>query len=504
VNEDSTAAQTESAQIMAAVIDRQTAGWDVRNAVRNYSTLVAGQAAVALFSLASVWLLTRRLDTDGYGGVVAVIAASQVAQMFVNWTGISLARYGVEEFVESGKITRSFWARTSIFVPNTVIFLLFGSLWLPVLASWLDLPPEAIWLVAAHFVASSAWLHIQQAMQAAKLPRLQGLMLGVERLLIFSALIILIALGRLDGVSAVLCYVAGPLVMTAAGLIAIRRLFSWRFEFRSAMIAKLLRFSIPLIPYSLIGYFSTNYLDAIFISQYLTKSDLGIYSVAFQMNGILMQFPLLAGSLLLPLFVTLQTGGNTERVKTYIEDIIPLLTFIGAMIAVCAALAVTYFVPLVFGQKVDQAVVIFWILISSAVLAIPTLIGFAPYINTISATYFVSVLAFVSSAVNLAGDFLLIPRYGLKGSAWATVLAYGASVLVAIMFGHFGLSLRHRWTMIAFVPVLTASIYASATEDLMTAFMLAFAAAFVILLVWRKAIAEAIRILKDYRAFAAG
>src|SRR5205823_9777847 len=129
---------------------------------------------------------------------------------------------------------------------------------------------------------------------------------------------------------------------TIAGLLAIRRLFSWRFNVDTAVIAKLLKFSLPLIPYSLIGYFSTNYLDAIFISQYLTRADLGIYSVAYQINGILLQFPLLAGTLLLPLFVTLRSSGKADRVTTYMEDLLPLLTFVGGLIAVCSALVLTY------------------------------------------------------------------------------------------------------------------------------------------------------------------
>ena len=102
-----------------------------------------------------------------------------------------------------------------------------------------------------------------------------------------------------------------------------QKAFFVEVQLDSGIIKKLLRFSVPLIPYSLIGYFSTNYLDAIFISQYLTKADLGIYSVAYQMNGILMQFPLLAGSLLLPLFVTLETGGDSGRVKSYMQGSCP-------------------------------------------------------------------------------------------------------------------------------------------------------------------------------------
>lgn len=488
-------------QIPIAVSERQTAGWDLRNAARNYSTLVGAQVAVAFFSFASVWLVTKYLGTDGYGGVVAVIAASQIAQIFVNWTGISLARYGVEEFVESGKITNSFWARSALFLPNTLILLLCGPLWLPVVAGWLKLPPGAVWFVAAHFAVSAVWLHIQQAMQAAKLPRRQGVMLAIERVLIFVGLAALVGAGRLDGMTAIAAYIAPPALMAIAGLVAIRKVFSWRMSVDTAVITKLLKFSLPLIPYSLIGYFSTNYLDAIFISQYLSRGDLGVYSVAYQINGILLQFPLLAGTLLLPLFVTLRSSGKADRVTTYMEDLLPLLTFLGGLVAICSALVLTYLIPIVFGQQAEASVIVFWILISSAVLTIPTIVGFAPFTNAVSATYVASLLALVSSLVNLGANYVLIPRYGLKGCAWATVMAYGASVLVAIIIGRVKFSLRHRWTIAAFIPVLTASAYASMTGVYLVSFVLAIGIAALVALVWHRALARGVRMLMDYRAF---
>ncbi len=484
--------------------ERQTAGWDLRNAFRNYSTLVASQVAVAIFSFTSVWLITRNLGADGYGGVVAVLAASQIAQIFVNWTGISLVRFGVEEFVASGSISNSFWARTAILFPNTVVMLLTGFLWLPLLASALILPPDAIPLIALHFLATAFSIHINNSLQAAKLPRLQGVLLAAERLMIFAELCVLIGLGRLNWRTAVASYILAPVLTAIIGIVAVRGVFSWRITIRLESIKKLLRFSVPLIPYSLIGYFSTNYLDAIFISQYLDRADLGVYSVAYQINGVLMQFPLLASTLLMPLFVSLRAGGKEDRVTTYMEDLVPLLTFIGGLGGIFAAMALKFIIPLFFGAQVQGSVIIFWILISSAVFAIPTIIGFSPYTNAISATYVASLLAVISSVVNLAANYFLIPIYGLKGCAWATVLAYGTSVLVVIVLGRIKFSLRHRWTIPALIPTLAGSVYASVTGDLNLAFALAMAVSFVIVLIWRKAVADGFRVLRYYREFAAG
>ncbi len=94
--------------------DRRSSGWDIRNAAGNYTALIVYQAGISIFSFAAVWLITRSLGSEGYGGIVAVIAASQVAQVAVNWTSIAVVRYGVDEFIETSAIARTFWTRFDI------------------------------------------------------------------------------------------------------------------------------------------------------------------------------------------------------------------------------------------------------------------------------------------------------------------------------------------------------------------------------------------------------
>lgn len=56
------------------------------------------QVGGAIFSFASVLLITRYLGSEGYGAIIALIAASQIAQMLVNWSSLAVSRFGTEEF----------------------------------------------------------------------------------------------------------------------------------------------------------------------------------------------------------------------------------------------------------------------------------------------------------------------------------------------------------------------------------------------------------------------
>lgn len=429
----------------------------MRNAPRNYSILVISQVATALFSFASVWLIARRLGSEGYGGVVAVIAASQVAQIFVNWTLVALARYGIQEFVETGRINRSFWARAIVALPNTVILLALSFLWLPILSSWLKLPPDAGWYVAAHFMVTAAWFHVQFALQGAKLPRLHGILLAIERVLIFSVLLTLILIGRLDFYTAIAAYITAPLVMASAGLYQIRNLFSWRIEVDMDWLRKMLRFSLPLIPYSLIGYFAGNYLDAIFISQYLSKGDLGVYSVAYQISGILMQFPLLAGNLLMPLFVTRQNE-STGFSQRYFRNVLPGMTLLWGIFCTIVAAVAFLLLPLVFGPEFSGGPTVLWILITAAAVSLPAFVGYFPLSNSISATYIAMLAAMASALINVSGDLLLIPIYGLKGCAMATVLSYLTNVMVSVILLKWAVGVPLSWTLVATLPAVSGCL----------------------------------------------
>ncbi len=435
--------------------ERRSANWDLQNAFGNYATLVISQIAVAFFSFASVTLCTRDIGAEGYGGIVAIIAASSIAQIFVNWTCLGLARFGVGEFVESGKISKSFWARTIIFLPNTLIFLMFSLLWFPLLANWLKLPTEAFWLVVLHFIVTTCWLHVQHAFQGAKLPKLQGSFLAFERVLIFSALASLALSGNLTWISAVWAYIFPPFLMTVIGLWQIRNLISWKIDFDREIMRKMLKFSIPLIPFSLIGYFSTSYLDAIFISQYLSKTELGIYSVAYQISGMALQLVTLASSLLMPLFATFETSVDSSKIEDYLVKKLPVIILILGICFASLIFVITLLVPYFFNQKFENINKLLWILFAANVFSAILSLGYLPISFAKKYSDIGFYVALVAALTNVSLDFILIPRFGLIGCAYATLASSFVFCLVFIGLIHRRINLRLTWIWQTPLPFLT-------------------------------------------------
>lgn len=431
---------------------RQSSRWDIRNAPKNYIALIATQAVGSLMSFASVLLITRQIGSEGYGGIVAVIAASQIAQILVNWTAVSVAKFGVEEFIDSEKIAKTFWLRFFVLTANALILLSLAPFWLAILGGWLNVASDLYTFVLLHFGISALWIHIQMAMQGVKLIRQQGVLMMGERIVIFFSLLALTYFGNFSLHNAVLCYIAGPAAAMVIGMFLLRRYVFAKFTPDRGLIKDLIKFSAPILPYYLVGLFSTGAIDAIFISKLVSTRDLGVYAVASQVAGIALQLPTLANTLLLPFFVSLLKERRDEMLKPYFAHILPLATLSWGLLSSLMAAVASFLVPLVFGAEFLGSVVPMWILLSNSTLHIPILLGYGSLSNASSLTYIALVGAVASSIVNLTLNFLLIPVLGIEGSAWATSMLYLSSSLTFAILLRKELGIVISWTFLAIVP----------------------------------------------------
>jgi O-antigen/teichoic acid export membrane protein len=421
---------TDSQQNSQNRNERQNLSWDIANLFRNYLALTLTQAVSMAFSFAAVWLVTRYLGSDGYGRLIVVISVSQLVQTTVNWTCVALARHAAEEFVKTGSINHSFWARTLILVLNLILVATPLIFFVPYISKWVNLPAEFYVFVAFHFLSQAFWLHVQHALQGAKLLKLQGALLAVERVIIVLLLLIFIANKNLTIYSALICYIIPAVCVSIIGLFSLREYLS-KINISFSYIRKVLSFSLPLFPVSIVGYLSTNYLDAIFIASYLDASAAGVYSVAYQVNGIFMQLLVIANTLLMPFFVTTHSENRSDIIKFYFEKALPLLSLVFSFFYTLTAIFLAIALPVIFRNDFTESGRVLLILAMSTCFATPFLLGYSPFTNSVSATYIPMFSGIVVSLANVLGNILLIPKYGILGSAWATTISYELSVLVA-------------------------------------------------------------------------
>ena len=197
---------------------------------------------------------------------------------------------------------------------------------------------------------------------------------------------------------------------------------------------------------------------AIFITSYLSTADLGVYSLAIQINGIAMQVPTLANTVLLPLLVTQQAESGKERSFGYFRNVLPGIVLMWGVASSAMGFVFYFAIPVIYGAPFSPAAVPVWILLSATVVWIPVAIGYSALANTISATYISLVAAIASSAVNVGANFILIPKYGMIGCAIATLIAFTASVVTFAILLKRSAKMPISWTFFAFIPSVVSVI----------------------------------------------
>jgi O-antigen/teichoic acid export membrane protein len=222
--------------------------------------------------------------------------------------------------------------------------------------------------------------------------------------------------------------------------------FSWR------LLAPALHFGIPKVPHGILVQ-ALNLADRKILDLFVTRAEVGIYQLGYTF-GSTVKFPLSAFEPAWQPFVYAQVRrpdapAVLARVATWA---------FASFLAVCLAVAVLGGDLLVLMTPKNPA---FW---SAAgivpVVALAYLFHGAFLLGSIGigiekrARYYPIITA-AAAATNVAGNFLLIPRFGTFGAAWATVLSY------AVMAG-LGLAISRRLYPVPFENGRLAALLAAA------------------------------------------
>jgi O-antigen/teichoic acid export membrane protein len=254
------------------------------------------------------------------------------------------------------------------------------------------------------------------------------------------ALILVVALRW--GASGVL---TGQIVGAVAGIALAVGFARSRFRrvFDRRKLREMLRFSVPLVPSS-VGVFVTLYIDRVAIKQLMTLADVGVFGVAYRLASVVSLLLIGLQSALTPLIFTRYresaTPGHLARI---------FRSFSAVALLVCLTLALfSREILAIFAAPAyaDGASVV--PLLAPAILLLAMYI-FAPGLDIARRTGIVATVNIFAAALNVALNFALVPRFGIRGAAMATL--FSAAMLFAT---YMTLSQRfyfvpHRWGQLA-------------------------------------------------------
>jgi O-antigen/teichoic acid export membrane protein len=180
----------------------------------------------------------------------------------------------------------------------------------------------------------------------------------------------------------------------------------------------ILSFGIPLIFHS-IGGVILAMSDRYFISYFNGNQEVGLYTVAYQISGVLLLFSISINQAWNPIFFKLMQKKEFIKIDKFIKFLI--------IIFILFSFLVFFISPLIYHYFVDKK------FYDSKIYFLPLLLGFTfqsfyflftNYMFFYKKTMIISFITFVGAIINLLLNYLLIKLYGPIGVAYATAITW--------------------------------------------------------------------------------
>jgi O-antigen/teichoic acid export membrane protein len=216
-------------------------------------------------------------------------------------------------------------------------------------------------------------------------------------------------------------YAIGTMLGALAAVILLRKYVRQiTTHFKRKLIAPIVQAAWPFAVVGVLGLFLTN-TDILIISWIKTASDVGIYSAAIRVIQMLYLVPGIIQLSILPLFSRLAKTDNA-RFRIALERSISLIFLISIPIAVGGVILGTQILSFIFGSAFAPGGMAFKLLLITLIVDFPGSI----IVNAIFA-YGHQRSLIITSAIgaisNVILDVILIPRFGMTGSAFGTLIA---------------------------------------------------------------------------------
>ena len=221
-------------------------------------------------------------------------------------------------------------------------------------------------------------------------------------------------------------YVELLLSITVFGWAARQYLAGLRAGWDGALAAKYLRQGLPIM---LAGFATAIYLriDQVMIAKMLGSAELGKYSAGVKLVEVASFFPGILAYVLYPSILEAQKisaeKAEGEAIKLYRVMYVAALLFSLTMTVIG-----DWLTHLMFGAAYDGAGAVLKVYVWSSVFVFLTIASQAQLLSQEKTTHVVAVRTAVGAAANIGLNLLLIPRMGVLGAAWATVISYGIAV----------------------------------------------------------------------------
>ena len=400
---------------------------DLKTLFQNITETFGRQISAAALGLVTIAIIARVYGPEGNGILAVALLLPSMLSTFLN-LGIAPANV---YYLGSSQITprQLLAANLRIFLPLTTLGLGIGTAVLVWKAKnfFPSIAPTVLWLALATFplgLLNSFLLSIFQGLQQFRPFNL----IAIASPLVFLAILIGLTIGGNQQIALLVgAQVISQLIVLFITIKLLSPLLLGHDESNKKaenFIKKTLSYGWKADLSNILAF--VNYKADIFIANlFLGPSAVGVYVIAVAIAEKLWLISQAVSTVLLPRLSQLTTEEEKrKRLTPLVCRWVLITTFIAALVL---AILGGYIISLIFGPHFDDALLPLWILLPGIVLTSASRI----LANDIAArgrpelNMYTSLIVVI---VNVVGNIVLIPTYGLPGAAAATTIAYTLNI----------------------------------------------------------------------------
>lgn len=412
-------------------------------------------------------IYTRVLSPEEYGILDILIVCATLANYVVAMEiSQGVARYYSETTDPKNKAeyaSTALWFAGVAYILFVVIGLYFGECMSHLIMGSADF--ESIFQVALVAVAVNGMFYLLQDLLRWQFQALRYSMGSLIYTLASTLLAIYLVVNLQTGVLGIFYgQVAGAILGIVYTLLSRVKPYGWVFSWSKCRI--MLTYSFPLVLTS-IAYYCSLYVDRIAIKQLMTLGDVGIYGVGARIASVFALLMIGFQSALTPLIYhhheKVSTPSDLARIFRYFLAIaLPFL--------LCVSIFSKELVWVFTTPEYYDAWIVVPILSCSVLLA--SMYIFAPGLFLRKSTKIVALIHVAALGINIVLNVLLIPVFGIIGSAIATFLSTAITFLIYMNLSQKLYKVPHRWRtiVIALIMFIGAALTGFINETMIVKF----------------------------------
>ncbi|MCD4812899.1 flippase [bacterium] len=213
-------------------------------------------------------------------------------------------------------------------------------------------------------------------------------------------------------------------------------------------------------PLALANFFSIIYfrVDTVMLASMKGQEAVGLYNAAFRLLELTLLLPAYYGGAIFPV-ISQSYSNHQQRFLLIYRRSMKYMFLLSLPLAAGAALLAPQFIDILYKQDYAASVpvltVLMWCLVLIAVNSIN-----APYLIVMGRQKIVTRLVMIGMLLNIGLNAYAIPRYGMLGAAWVTLISEGVTIAMFMLALRRSLEMRFRMLRHFLKPVLAMAVMA--------------------------------------------